>query len=347
MASFFRMFIISAILMILVIETRAISTTSSEVKDFSLYPVKNLEASLSASSSQASVVAVKCTNCIVVVSMSAQDQSCNLTLADQRGDIDPPLETTHSSQRQYEDEDETGLIPVLSRGPICTKIRESAREKVSKNMRTSRIMHLLQETSGLTLFTTGFASDAQHLVRFAAAHVSEYEHIYGGTMMDAKGIMQDALVPRMAGATMTGGSRPFGVQMMAISTSPSLQMITLDPSGNMRYWYGVGAFIGKDSHRIKKHLLEVLEDEKITTQSLPKSWKTALDVCIRSLLKTAEESQNMRKTPMNEILAELDALVIFDNDLRYEAGYPCAIVDENTMFQAFEKCYKLCSTGKR
>jgi 20S proteasome alpha/beta subunit len=334
------------IMMKLVVQTQAIG--SNEVKDFSLYPVKNLEASLSASSSQASVVAVRCTNCVVVVSMSAQDQSCNLTLAELSSNkrvANPETSSPqHDDNDKNNDDDESGLIPVLFRGSICTKIRESRGIQVSKS---NRIMHLLQETSGLTLFTTGFASDVQHLVRFAAAHVSEYEHIYGGNSMDAKGVMQDALAPKMASATMTGGSRPFGVQIMAISTtSPSFQIVTLDPSGNARYWYGVGAFIGKDSHRIKKYLLEILGDEKISAQSLPKSWRTALDICIRSLLKTAEESQNMIKTPKNEILAELDALVIFDHNLRNEKGYPCAIVDEKTIFRSFEKCYQLCSAGK-
>lgn len=340
--------ILSVIMTKLAMKTQAI-ISNSEAKDFSLYPVKNLEASLSASSSQASVVAVRCTNCIVVVSMSPQDQSCNLTLANVSENKRAIGTETSSRQKEEEEEEEEendgdyerNLVPILFRGPIGTKIRVSRGIDVSK---TSRIMHLLQETSGLTLFTTGFASDVQHLVRFAAAHISENEHIYGGGVMDAKGVMQDALVPRVASATMAGGSRPFGVQIMAISTNPSFQMVTLDPSGNVRYWYGAGTVIGKESHRIRKHLVEILKEEKISAQDLPKSWKTALGVCIRSLLKTAEESQNMRKTPKDEIFGELDALVIFDQELRKKKGYPCAIVDENTMLQTFEKCYRLCSS---
>ena len=92
-------------------------------------------------------------------------------------------------------------------------------------------------------------------------------------------------------------------------------MTTLDPSGNLRYWHGMGACIGKDSNLIKKHLHQLLQQKAATKSTTTtdlehqETWRDALDVCIKALLETAEESQNLRVTPSEEIISELDAVV--------------------------------------
>jgi len=220
---------------------------------------------------------------------------------------------------------------------------------------------------------TGFASDTQYIARCAAGHVSQEEQVYSsGKHMNARDLMRDALAPRLQSATLGGGSRPFGVQVLAISPgtasgsgsgsgsgstgreekrSPMI-MTTLDPSGNLRYWHGIGACIGKDSNLIKKHLHQLLqqkqkktattetETETKTALEHQDTWRDALEVCIKALLETAEESQNMRVTPSDEIISELDAVVIFDKCARGKGrGYACARIDQKVLVDSFDKCY--------
>jgi len=317
-----------------------------------MYPVNNLQSSLAASSSQASVVALRCHNCIVVVSMSppSKDQMCNLTLSNAISANDEVKDENQGPKDTKEDG--SGLIPITHRGPVSTITTLDSSSNGSRGIhKRSRIVHLLQERSGLSLFMTGFASDTQYLARYAAGHVSQEEHIYAGTHINARDIMRDALAPRLQRATLSGGSRPFGVQALAISPAnqnendksrsvSSMIMTTLDPSGNLRYWHGMGACIGKDSNLIKKHLHQILEKTGVTLESQPETWRDGLDICIKSLLETAKESQNLKVTPSNEIISELDAVVIFDrHDHQKSRKYACARIDQKILIESFDNCY--------
>ena len=305
------------------------------------------------------------------------DQNCNLTLSNVISGIEEEGENEHIQEEKEVEgttrnnnsttidtkDDESGLIPIRHRGPISI-----ASVNTRGTHKRSRIMHLLQERSGLSLFMTGFASDTQYLARCAAGHVSQEEQVYAGKHMNARDLMRDALAPRLQSATLSGGSRPFGVQVLAISPGtsagtsgnasgsgkeekgPPMIMTTLDPSGNLRYWHGMGACIGKDSNLIKKHLHQLLQQKETiktnttTTTTTPlehqDTWRDALDVCIKALLETAEESQNMRVTPSDEIISELDAVVIFDRCGRGKGkGYSCARIDQKVLVDSFNKCY--------
>ena len=363
-------------LFFILLENCNFAQASSRSSPPSIYPVNNLESSLAASAGQASVVAVRCHDCVVVVSMSPPsiDQNCNLTLSNVISATEEENEnehiqeedTTRTNDRTTTDnEDESGLIPIRHRGPISI-----ASVSTRGTHKRSRIMHLLQERSGLSLFMTGFASDTQYLARCAAGHVSQEEQVYAGKHMNARDLMRDALAPRLQSATLSGGSRPFGVQVLAISPGTSaatntsvntsgsrrgekgspMIMTTLDPSGNLRYWHGMGACIGKDSNLIKKHLHQLLQQKAATKSTTTtdlehqETWRDALDVCIKALLETAEESQNLRVTPSEEIISELDAVVIFDRCGRGKGrGYSCARIDQKVLVDSFDKCYSSMS----
>eukprot|EP00979_Chaetoceros_neogracilis_P010100 scaffold2368_cov289-Chaetoceros_neogracile.AAC.25 len=316
----------------------------------SIYPVNNLESSLAASSSQASVIALRCHDCIVVLSMSppSKDQTCNLTLSNAISANDEVIDETQGLTDTNK-EDGSGLIPITHRGPISTVTTLDSSSIISRGMeRRSRIMHLLQEKSGLALFMTGFASDTQYLARYAAGHISQEEQIYAGTYINARDLVRNALGPIIQRATLSSGSRPFGVQALAVSpakpnendmprSTSAMIMTTLDPSGNLRYWHGMGAFIGKDSNLNQKHLHQILEKAGTTLENKPETWRDGLHICIKALLETAEESQNLRVTPSDEIISELDALVIFDN--RGMRNHSCARIDQKVLNELFSKCY--------
>ena len=272
-----------------------------------LYPVKNLEASITASSSQASVLALRCKDCTVVVSMSppSKDQTCNLTLSNTIQALDDDDDDLATSTTEV-------LIPITRRGPVSNLINNENSHSFPTSQ--SRIMYILQEYHGLSLFMTGFASDVQYLTRLAAGYVSQQEYLYSSAQkISANEIMREAIAPRVRDMTMDG-SRPFGIQALAISPSMKsngAQIVTIDPSGNLRYWHGLGAFIGKDKALIQKHLHKVLEREKMTKDHLPESWNNGLKICLEALLETAEETQNIKETPFEEIESELNAMVIY------------------------------------
>ncbi|GFH46063.1 hypothetical protein CTEN210_02537 [Chaetoceros tenuissimus] len=296
-----------------------------------LYPVKNLEASITASSSQASVLALRCKDCTVVVSMSppSKDQTCNLTLSNtiQFLDDDDDLATSTTDT----------LFPITRRGPVSNLINNENSHSLPTSQ--SRIMYILQEYHGLALFMTGFASDVQYLTRLAAGYVSQQEYLYSSAQkISANEVMRDAIAPRVRDMTMNG-SRPFGIQALAISPSVKsngAQIVTIDPSGNLRYWHGLGAFIGKDKALIQKHLHKVLEREKMTKDHLPESWNIGLKICLEALLETAEETQNIKETPFEEIESELNAMVIHCQN---EATGICQSVSNRHLSQVLRKCH--------
>jgi len=328
---------------------------NSNNRKSSIYPIRNLESSLAASASQASVVAVRCDDCVVIVSMSPrqQQQSYRPIASDDDG-MEEEDDKDGEQEQQDEDIRMDMLIPVLSRGPVQTYQYTASNPKTTSKVSASasRIMHILQKSSGLGLFMTGFSADTQYLVRYAASQISEHEHLQAGAHFYAQSLVRDVLAPRLRDATMGGGSRPFGVQALAVSSHSqpgrSMQIVTTDPSGNYRYWHGVGTGIGKDSNLIKKHLQQIVEGEAFDN---PRDWSEALDVCMRSLLETVEESQNMKETPTEEILEELDALVIFDkhkneHEHEHRRPYSCAVISRDATQMSFRKCFSLMKSGE-
>lgn len=299
-----------------------------------LYPVKNLEASITASSSQASVLALRCKDCTIVVSMSppSKDQTCNLTLSNTIQALDDDDDDDDLATSKAE-----ALIPITRRGPVSNLINNENSHSVPTS--ESRIMYILQEYHGLSLFMTGFASDVQYLTRSAAGYVSQQEYLYSSAQkISANEIMREAIAPRVRDMTM-GGSRPFGIQALAISPSVKsngAQIVIIDPSGNLRYWHGLGAFIGKDKALIQKHLHKVLEREKMTKDHLPESWDNGLKICLEALLETAEETQNIKETPFEEIESELNAMVIHCHN---EAASICQSVSKRHLSRVLRKCH--------
>uniref|UniRef100_A0A7S3QEI4 Proteasome alpha-type subunits domain-containing protein n=1 Tax=Chaetoceros debilis TaxID=122233 RepID=A0A7S3QEI4_9STRA len=396
---------LAPVLFLLLLTTSSTCASSRNSKSSSLYPMSKLESSLTASSGQATVIAVRSPldNSVVILSMTPRDQSCNLTISHDNVDdnisrgmemeMEMEGEEHHTSNDDVDDESSvsnTDLIPILDRGAIRIPfvVAEKREDKITTRASstiTSRIMHLLQEQSGLSLFMTGFASDVQYLVRYAAGHVAEHEHLYAGDAPTAPTLVRDALAPCLRDATMSGGSRPFGVQGLVVGPArprrnlnvvdesgalvgvggpcdPPLQIITMDPSGNYRYWQKGGVVIGKDAALGKKHLFHALatmkkKEEASSSSSLtsssspyePECWSDSLDVAIRALLETVEESQNMRETPSEEILTELDAVVIFgpsSKSRQMQRRHNCVAVSRSAISVSFSKCLEAMN-GKK
>ena len=331
-----------------------------------IFPISQLESSLAASAGQASVIAVRCDDCIVVLSMSPQQNllhnnkvslsqtgtgtgtGTGETNTNKVGDAAAIEVVCDDSTSMHigTHTDESSLIPIISSGPIQTQIPSTPHSSITgtstgagRRTTRSRIMHILQKSSGLGLFMTGFSADTQHLSRYAAAQVSEHEHLNEGSNFYAQGLMCDVLAPRFRDATLSGGSRPFGVQALVVSSHPRegrpMQLMTLDPSGNYRYWHGIGACIGKDIDLCKKHLNRIVEDESFNS---PQTWSDGLDLCMRSLLETVKESQNMKETPREEILQELDAMVIFDTHTS-RRPFTSAVIRQGIIHQSFLKSF--------
>jgi len=212
---------LAPVLFLLLLTTSSTCASSRNSKSSSLYPMSKLESSLTASSGQATVIAVRSPldNSVVILSMTPRDQSCNLTISHDNVDdnisrgmeMEMEGEEHHTSNDDVDDESSvsnTDLIPILDRGAIRIPfvVAEKREDKITTRASstiTSRIMHLLQEQSGLSLFMTGFASDVQYLVRYAAGHVAEHEHLYAGDAPTAPTLVRDALAPCLRDATMS------------------------------------------------------------------------------------------------------------------------------------------------
>ncbi len=148
--------------------------------------------------------------------------------------------------------------------------------------------------------------------------------------------------------------------MSTIANAGGMHIVTTDPSGNYRFWHGAGTGIGKDSYLIKKHLQEIVDvmdndDDDVDLGLSPysvKDWSGGLEVCLKALLETVRESQNMKETPTEEILEELDGLVIFDmnkkkktnddDDYHHCRDYSCcAAISRDAIQTSFRKVLSL------
>jgi len=257
------------------------------VSSSSLYPISNLEASLAASNAQGTTVAIRCNEGIVLITMSPKDESC-------------VLQSSHEQQQsmvEISENDVEGFVPIISRG-----------ETISKSVK------VLQEKNGLVMSLTGFAPDCNYVTRYAAGAVSEHEFIYGGEFLGCQSLVRDTLAPLLREKTMGNGNRPLGIQAMVIGGEKvgnrEQTLVTLDPSGNIRYW-AQHAVIGKHSDIVKRYLTSVSSNATTDKQRQISTWKDALQLGLSAILQGIEESKNINEMSTEAILKDIDCFILW------------------------------------
>lgn len=278
------------------------------------YPNKNLGPSLAASAAAGTVVAVTAPsgrdgqegNCCVILTKSVAQRADD----DEENDVDSALMISSATltrgasdikDDQDDDDDINASItePELLQ-PICPG-------------RYSPSLSILSTSSSpLILALTGFGPDVHHLSLSAAKVYSNHVHLYGGTVMRTDK-MATVMADRLAGAAMSMGSRPYGVQALVVGdrlvssngggsggngsvARGEMQLYTIDPAGGCRHWSGGGTVVGRDADMVRACLSRCLRPTKrgsvgVSTNTggrgTPSDWTEALD---RALMATIEAS---------------------------------------------------------
>jgi len=225
-------------------------------------PIRNLESSLTASSSHGTIIAITCTmgdNC-----QTDNADSSVLMLARTptiRSKLNPPVTRNIECKQHCMSDDNYRVIGV---GPT-----------------SSGMLHMLHTGSAapLAIGLTGLSSDVRHLVRCCANVVSQHDMIFDNACNSGSSIeglyvsgykLVEYLAGRMSNVARISGARPFGVQALVVGRSITassntvklgrnssinkLSIYTVDPSGGWRKWNGGAAVIGKYSGPVRARL---------------------------------------------------------------------------------------------
>ena len=155
-------------------------------------------------------------------------------------------------------------------------------------------IHVLQESLGLTLVTTGLISDTRYLAQTAKQYLTLLQYLYPSdsyhTFATHK-FTKDAIAQTLRRASQ---ARALGVQSLIIGNNPqggtSLHIYTVDPSGTWKHWGSGLTSIGLHSESLRKHLDQIRL--KPCDTNMKYSWERALEVAIKALLQTARSLED-------------------------------------------------------
>jgi len=228
-------------------------------------PIPNLDASLLASSSRTTVIAIQ---------RSAVIQDTLLT-DDYSGD-------------------DSVLILTCTKVPEASWIRRHEEEEDP-----SSLFHFLHESLGLTCVTTGLTSDTQYLVQTAREYLTLLEYTFPTKSYHSLAthkFVKDAMAQTLRRAT---DIRPLAVQTLIVGNNPSystmhqkiasLGIYTVDPSGTWKHWGSGLTCIGLYAETIRRHLLQkyiLLTEENYTSLSMnTHPWEQrAIELAVQALL---------------------------------------------------------------
>ncbi len=324
--------------------------------DKTLYPIRNLQASLTASEGYGTVVATRTSyeednDCVLIVSYSPSDSNCNLTRSfwDSRSDEFDNGGDSSQDDHHIIDSNSKGRIggsfmtPIAFRGAVG-KSSTQKRHSLQKHQKIeSKSLHIMHEKIGICLAMTGFASDVKHLVRYVASVISEYEYLYGGEVPSIHSIVRDSLASYL---TDSSAGRPFGTQGLIVGNEYTqlknggkVKIYTLDPSGNFRHCIAGVAAIGRNSQSIQDSMFKALKKTRSNEESnvVPQSdLEASLDMVIRSILENMYEEEELFST--NEIMSvKFEAVVVHGRGQSKNIPYGCSIINQEFIHDACQR----------
>ena len=302
----------------------------------SMYPVGNFQASLTASEGQATVAAIQSSydgqNYVIIVSRSpATGSSSKLSCTFSGKQIIDGNDINDSNNRTKSEI--ISFTPLKYRGALMRSYEDSVKDTMSyRRGSTSRTIYILQETIGMCLAMTGFASDVNHLVRYVANAISEHEYLYGGEVPSVHSIVRSTLASYVRDATTHGGSRPYGIQGLMVghdrenSKSAKLEMFTVDPSGIFRHCVGGVAAIGKDAETVRSSMSKRLEEKVNKVTTLHHSIQQNLELVMRSILENIIDYEENVSQLSLELAKQFEAVLVFENGCRSKS-HSCASIN--------------------
>lgn len=305
----------------------------------SLYPIRNLQASLTASEGYGTVTALRTSyedkDCVLIVSYSPSELDCNLTRSfwDTRGD---EIDVDADELQGDESTKKIGggfMTPIAFRGAVN---RPSTVQK--GKIKESKSIHILQERVGICLAMTGFASDVKHLVRYIASVISEYEFLYGGEVPSIHSIVRDSFASYMRDSAARGG-RPFGAQGLIVGNENNnlprnggVKIFTLDPSGNFRHCVSGVAVIGRNRQSIEDSLFKACTGNKNEKRS---NLENSLDIALKAILENIYEDNQIPDD--SQIPSKFEAVVILGREYSKCMSYNCAILNDDFVRKSYQR----------
>lgn len=239
-----------------------------------LSPVSNLEQSLTASSTQGTILAIKskirskstvsCDEeeeipCVLVLSLSNNNQNTGGS---------PSTSSTTSVIEQHD----LSIEDLITSSGDCY---ESSKKLIrlsdgyqSPNTKMLHVMGTSYARDPVICGMTGFLPDVRHLIKYTARLISNHDFVYApSSSSSSMRIQKHIILPiskYLRQVAFSGGSgRPFGVQILFLSASSSskvndMDIYTLDPSGGYKFWNSGATVIGKKAFLARQTLYSEL-----------------------------------------------------------------------------------------
>mmetsp|Transcript_19428 Transcript_19428/g.40056 ORF Transcript_19428/g.40056 Transcript_19428/m.40056 type:complete len:476 (+) Transcript_19428:24-1451(+) len=197
----------------------------------------------------------------------------------------------NNSHKNFDDSNHVDTqtdLSFLPNGPINFPIPTA--NSNSNNLR------ILNAPTGLLIAATGFAPDTQHILDVAAGRILSRLSVYdsnvsgsgrSGKSGDPHRLVKEDVSLILRDAAMLEGGRPLGVQLLVVghsalslqSSSSSLEIYTIDPSGGWKNWCGIGTAIGKGTEKVRSSLFRLFSSGGVD-EFKSSSWEMALEKAI-------------------------------------------------------------------
>ena len=299
---------------------------------------------------------------VAVGSGEKQLDGNNLTISSVFGIHADDDDSVDNEQQQVQSNRYHGLS-FLSNGPVNFPFLPSS---------SSNNVRILHAPSGLLMAATGFAPDADYILNVAAGRIFSRISIYdtpsslsklSTKSVDPHRLVREDLAPMMTDATMSGGGRPFGVQLLVVGQSAlsqqssndcPLEIYTIDPSGGWRSCIGSGTAVGRGAEKVRgllreSHRLEIDEDTSVEPINTPQGWIGALDIAMMAAIEAMEQDENSdddSDPQCRRSRANFGAIVVFcgTGKSRSQVSHSrCALVNSTVTMESYNCCHQRLS----
>lgn len=251
-----------------------------------LSPVSNLEQSLTASSTQGTILAIKSKirskstqenpDRVSFNSVSCDEEEeeipCVLVLSLSNNNQNTGGSPSTSSTTSVIEQHDLNIEDLITSSGDCyegsKKLIRLSDGYQSPNTKMLHVMGTSYARDPVICGMTGFLPDVRHLIKYTARLISNHDFVYApSSSSSSMRIQKHIILPiskYLRQVAFSGGSgRPFGVQILFLSASSSsrvndMDIYTLDPSGGYKFWNSGATVIGKKAFLARQTLYSEL-----------------------------------------------------------------------------------------
>ena len=123
------------------------------------------------------------------------------------------------------------------------------------------------------------------------------------------------------------------------SSENTLQIYTVDPTGNFRHCVGGVATIGKNANFVKESIYNALKDGTNRKDSLDHDVQHNLDIVLKSILENVIDIDDISPSDI-EKAKQFEAIVVFGNRQTKHKPYTCALLKNESILRSYKRCIK-------